>query len=145
MTVTIYYIAVGRDDAKQLFGPKRPTELRALITGWIESYQGPDQLLQFGESWRQLRDHLKAPSEETQLAVKSLFSGNRQLLDEDGFRVAVVRPDAVGAVAHFLGEVDAVGGDDVQATQAQLKDFFSSAVTARQAIAIVHSAEAVTE
>lgn len=143
MSETIYYVAVGRDDAKQLFGSREPAPLRELITGWITSLSGGDQVLQLDEAWAALKEQLKAPSEETQLAVTSLFDGNRPMPSEDGFAVTVVRPDAAGAVAHFLSEVDPVGDETVQAAQAALKKFFADAVTSRQAIAIVRSAESI--
>ena len=145
MSDTIYYVAVGRDDAKQLFGSREPGPLRELLTGWIQSWSGSDQVLELSDaSWSGLKDQLKAPSEEQQLAVTSLFEGNRPMPSGDGFSVAVVRPDAAGMVAHFLSEVDPVGDDAVQETQASLKKFFTGAVTARQAIAIVRSADTIS-
>lgn len=144
MADSIYYVAVGRDDAKQLFGTKEPTALRTLVTGWIESL-GTDFVLTATGAWADLKGLLTAPSEETQLAVTSLFEGNRQLSTDAEFSVAVVRPDAVGAVAHFLSEADSVGNESAQALQASLKNFFVTAVEQRQAIAIVRSSNVVGE
>ena len=144
MAETVYYVTVGRDDAKQLFGMREPGPVRELITRWITSLGDSDQVVELVDAWSSLRDQLNAPSEETQMAVTSLFAGNRPMPSEDGFEVAVVRPDAAGAVAHFLGEVEPVGDETVQAAQATLKKLFSNAVTARQAVVIVRSAQPIS-
>lgn len=142
MGESIYYIAVGRDDAKQLFATKDPPALRVLSAELISanSLAQAGKVLRLGNEWSLLRQQLGAIADETPPAVTSMFQGSHKLVQEDDFAMSVIRPDLTAIMAEVLAKLVAQDTAENQAALDKFQQFFAAAAENHEAVAIVRMA-----
>ncbi len=142
MAESVYYIAVGRDDAKRLFATKDPAALRALSSEWIgeNSLGQAGKVLRLGNEWALLRQQFGPIADETPPAVTSIFVGSHTLVEEDDFAMSVIRPDLIAIIAKLLAKNVAEETAENQAALGRFQQFFATAAENRDAVAIVRLA-----
>ncbi len=142
MAESVYYIAIGRDDAKRLFATKEPAALHELAAAWIRanSPTAAGKILRLGDELALLRRQLESIADEEPPAVTSMLAGSHKLVEEDDFALSVIRPDLIGITAGVLTKVVAAETAENQAALARFLQFFAAAAENREAVAIVRYA-----